>query len=103
MRTVLVRYQVRPEAAAENEDLIREVFVQLARDKPAGLRYQVFKLDDGVSFVHIASSARAGVQAASPLPGLEAFRTFVANLKGRCVVQSITTQTDPIGAYDSLD
>jgi hypothetical protein len=101
MKTVLVRYQVRPDAAAENEDLIRKVFAQLARDRPAGLRYQAFKLDDGVSFVHVASSADEGPQA-NPLPGLEAFRNFVADLKGRCVEQPVVTPTHPIGRYDSL-
>jgi len=101
MKTVLVRYKVKPEAAAENEDLIRKVFAQLARDKPAGLRYQAFKLDDGVSFVHIASSDADGPQA-NPLPKLEAFQNFLADLKGRCAEQPMTTQTHPIGAYDSL-
>ena len=101
MRTVLVRYQVRPDAAAENEELIRKVFAQLERDKPAGLRYQSFKLDDGVSFVHIASSVGDGASA-SPLPGLEAFRNFVAGIKERCVEAPVTTQAQPIGAYDGL-
>ena len=99
MRTVLVRYQVRPEAATENEELIRKVFAQLARDKPAGLRYQAFKLDDGVSFVHVASSEADGPQA-SPLPGLETFRQFIADLKDRCVEQPVTTHMHPIGGYD---
>jgi hypothetical protein len=101
MRTVIVRYQVRPEAAAENEALIRQVFAQLARERPAGLRYQAFKLDDGVSFMHVASSAGDGA-AASPLPGLEAFRNFVANIKGRCVEPPVTTPVQAIGAYDGL-
>jgi hypothetical protein len=100
MRTVLVRYQVQPEAAAENEDLIRKVFAQLARDKPDGLRYQAFRLDDGVSFVHLASTLGEGQ--ASALPGLEAFRAFIADLKGRCVEQPINTPAHPIGAYDNL-
>jgi hypothetical protein len=102
MRTVLVRYQVRPEAAAENEALIRKVFEQLAHEKPAGLRYQAFRLDDGVSFVHIATSADDDPQAA-PLPKLEAFRHFVAGIRDRCVQQPVATPTDPIGAYDGLD
>ena len=100
MKTSMVRYQVRPEAAAENEALIRKVFEQLARDKPAGLRYQSFKLEDGVSFVHIASSAGEGP---NPLTGLEAFRQFVGGIKERCVEQPVTMQVDQIGKYDSLD
>jgi hypothetical protein len=43
MKTVMVRYKLKPESVAENEALIKQVFVQIARDKPAGMRYQVFK------------------------------------------------------------
>ena len=55
MKTVCVRYQVKPEFADENQRLVEQVFAQLARDEPAGLRYQSYRLADGVSFMHIAS------------------------------------------------
>jgi hypothetical protein len=71
MKTVLVRYKVKPEFADENQRLIEQVFAQLAWEKPAGLRYQSFRLADGVSFVHVAS--REGADD-SPLLKLKAFR-----------------------------
>ncbi|MDB5874926.1 MAG: hypothetical protein JWQ07_4368 [Ramlibacter sp.] len=55
MKTVMVRYKLKPESFADNEGLSIRVFVPLARDKPAGMRYQVFKQADGVSFVHLSA------------------------------------------------
>jgi hypothetical protein len=96
MKTVMVRYQVRAEAAAENEALIKEVFVQLQREQPAGLRYQSMKLADGVSFVHVAT--REGADA-SPLLQLPAFKRFLAGIKERCVVPPETIEVDVVGTY----
>ncbi len=50
----MVRDETRPEAAGENERLVQQVFAQLDRDRPDGLRYAAFRLADGVSFVHVA-------------------------------------------------
>jgi hypothetical protein len=50
----VIRYSIRPEDADDNERLIGEVFTELAVDHPDGLRYAAFRLDDGVSFVHVA-------------------------------------------------
>ena len=102
MRTVMVRYKVRPDAAAENENLIKQVFAQLARDKPAGMRYQSFKLGDGVSFVHIGSSESGGPDG-NPLVKLEAFKNFIAGIKDRCEEAPVTVEMQAIGAYDSLN
>ena len=101
MRTVMVRYKVKPESAAENERLIGKVFEQLARDKPAGVRYQVFKLGDGVSFMHVSSSA-AGKEG-NPLTQLDAFKAFTAGIKERCEEPPVTVEMQPIGAYDAMD
>ena len=56
MRQVMVRYKVKPDRVTENEELVRAVYEELRRTEPAGLRYATFKLDDGVSFVHLASN-----------------------------------------------
>jgi hypothetical protein len=95
----MVRYQVRPEAAAENERLIQAVFAQLARDKPPGLRYQSIKLADGVSFVHIATHDGEGP---SPLVYLDAFKAFVGAIKERCVEPPVTMEAQGVGAYSAL-
>jgi len=55
MKRLMVRYKVKPECAVENEGYIAQVFEQLEREKPTGIRYATFKLEDGVSFVHLVS------------------------------------------------
>src|SRR5918996_1641965 len=54
MRRVMVRYRLKPERVEENEVLVRAVYEELEGTRPEGLRYATFKLEDGVSFVHLA-------------------------------------------------
>ena len=99
MKTVMVRYQLKPECVADNEALVKQVFVQLARDKPSGMRYQVFKQTDGVSFVHLSAfDSPEG----NPLTQLEAFKSFVAGIKDRCVQLPVTVELQQLGRYDHL-
>ena len=100
MRTVMVRYKTRPDAAAENERLIGQVFEQLGRDQPDGMRYQVFKLSDGVSFAHISSFEGAAADG-NPLVKLEAFTNFTAGIKQRCEEAPVTVEMQAIGEFDS--
>ena len=72
MRRVMVRYKVKPDRAAENEELVRAVYEELRRTAPDGLRYATFRLDDGVSFVHIAETE----DGPNPLAEVEAFARF---------------------------
>src|SRR5947199_356140 len=48
MKQVIVRYKVKPDRVAENEELVRAVYEELRRTEPPGLRYATFKLDDGI-------------------------------------------------------
>jgi hypothetical protein len=63
-RVFMVRYKVKPDQAANNEQLIRAVFEELQITQPDGIRYSTFRLDDGVTFVNLvvteteAASAR---------------------------------------------
>jgi hypothetical protein len=100
MKNVIVRYRVRPDAAAENERLIAAVFAQLQERKPVGLRYTSFKLDDGVSFVHVASVDSAGGD--DPLTSLPAFKAFTAGVKDRCVELPVTVHGTIVGAYHAF-
>jgi hypothetical protein len=95
MRRVMVQYKVKADRAAENERFIQAVFAQLEREKPAGLRYASFKLDDGVSFVHVASVEAAD----NPLVALAAFKDFTAQIKDRCDEPPVTTTLNEIGSY----
>ena len=49
--------------------------------EPDGIRYVTFRLEDGVSFVHVALQSDDGP---SPLTELEAFQRFVGGIRDRC-------------------
>jgi hypothetical protein len=100
MRQVMVRYRVKPERVEENEDLVRAVYDELRRSEPAGLRYATFKLDDGVSFVHLAltESENGG----SPLSKLKAFQEFQKDIEDRTDEGPVVTELDLIGSFRLL-
>jgi hypothetical protein len=100
MRNVSVRYKVKPECVAENEALIRDVFKELAHDKPADVRYGAYKMADGVSFVHVVTTAASAE--ASPLLKLAAFQRFIADIKSRVEEAPVTTETQALGFFDSF-
>ena len=91
----IVRYVTHDESAGENERLIRAVFAQLAEQRPAGLRYVALRLDDGVSFVHVAVVDGED----NPLLALPAFREFVSAINERCVEGPTPSTGAVIGAY----
>jgi hypothetical protein len=93
----MVRYRVKADRAADNERYIQAVFAELARDKPAGLRYASFKLPDGVSFVHLASVETSDGK--NPLSAVAAFKEFTAAIGDRCEEPPITTELHEVGDY----
>jgi hypothetical protein len=95
MRHVMVRYKVKPDRVAENEELVRAVYAELHRTEPAGLRYATFQLDDGVSFVHLASTE----DGQTPLPELQAFRQFQENIRERCDEAPVASELREIGSF----
>jgi hypothetical protein len=97
MTRVMVRYRVKPERVAENERYIEKVFEQLDREQPAGLSYASFKLEDGVSFVHIVSDATG--EQRSRLNELSAFREFTAGIAERCDEAPVVTRLREVGSY----
>lgn len=98
MRHVMVRYTTRPDRADENARLIGDVFESLRREAPAGLTYASYRLEDGVSFVHVASMENAD---ANPLRQLAAFQAFTAGVRERCDVPPVTTILNEVGWYSS--
>ncbi len=54
-RTFVVRYEMQPGTADENQRLVERVFAELAEQQPAGLWYSCFRLADGVTFVHLGT------------------------------------------------
>jgi hypothetical protein len=101
MKRVLVRYKVKSDRAEENTDYIQKVFTELQQNSPEGLRYASFKLEDGVSFVHIASiETEAGN---NPLAETAAFKNFQAEIKDRCEEPPIAVELNEIGSYRFFD
>jgi len=101
MKRMMVRYKIKADRVAENERYVTSVFEQLNREKPAGLRYATFKLDDGVSFVHIVSHEAA--DDSSVLTGLSAFNAFTASIRDRCEEPPVATDLQEIGSYRFFD
>ena len=97
MQRVMVRYTVKPGRAAENERYIEQVFAELARTAPSGMQYEVFRLDDGVTFVHLyAHDAQEG---SGLLPTLPAFQAFTRDIAERCDEPPLALDASLVGSY----
>jgi hypothetical protein len=97
MKRTLVRYQTRPESVQENERLIQQVFQELQQKAPEGVRYVALKLGDG-TFVHFSMTD----DGASPIPALEAFRSFQNGIKERCIEPPQAGDATIVGDYRML-
>ena len=96
--TKIVRYRTNPQDADENARLIRDVFTELAAQQPGGLRYASFRLDDGVSFVHVAVLDADH----NPLSDSAAFAKFQSGIKDRCADGPVASDATVIGSYQLL-
>jgi acyl dehydratase len=96
--TRVIRYKTKPEHAEENERLIRAVYAELAAEHPDGLQYATFRLDDGVSFVHVAVTD--GDE--NPLSSSPAFAAFQAAIGERCAEGPVPAGAAVIGNFGLL-
>lgn len=96
MRQVIVRYTVKPGRAAENDELVRAVYDELADAKPEGLRYATFRLEDGLTFVHISFFESSGD---NPLTSIKAFGKFQEGIAERCDVPPRLAELTEVGSY----
>jgi len=74
---------------------VRAVYDELKTLDPDGFHYATFKLEDGVSFVHLAFTE--GERA--PLPDLEAFRRFQEDIGERCDEPPVVTRLGEVGSF----
>ena len=95
MRQVMVRYRVKPDQVERNAELVRAVYEELHGTQPDGFRYATFRLDDGVSFVHIA--AVEGEH--NPLAEVKAFARLQADVRDRCEEPPVVTELHEVGSY----
>jgi hypothetical protein len=101
MKQVMVRYKVKPDRAQENEELVRAVYEELRRTRPEGLRYATFRLDDEVSFVHLASIETEDGH--NPLSEVRAFGRFQENIRDRCDEAPAATALTQVGSFRLFD
>jgi radical SAM superfamily enzyme with C-terminal helix-hairpin-helix motif len=97
MKLTVVRYKTRPDAAQDNERLIKQVFQELQAKSPAGVRYMALRLDDD-TFIHFSTTEDGD----SPIPKLEAFGSFQAGIKERCVEPPRSSAVTIVGSYRML-
>lgn len=92
----VIRYQVKPDKADDNQRAVEAVFRELQAAAPEALRYLTVRLDDG-TFVHLVETPDS-----SPLTGLPAFAAFQKELGDRCLVKPIPCGATVVGNYRML-
>jgi|ERR1700722_7787615 len=97
MKTTVVSYQAKPERADENQRLIEQVFVELEERELEGFTYKVFRLEDGVSFIHVVIEHETDDP--DSLEAVPAFEAFVAGISERCDVPPVAMGATVVGGY----
>lgn len=98
MRTIVVRYETKPDRGDENQQLAEKVFADLAERQPDNFRYASFRLEDGVSFVHVLIETDDGSNPMS-LAEIPAFVEFQEGMADRCAVQPVAQGAALIGSH----
>jgi hypothetical protein len=93
--TRVIRYVTHPECADENARLIGAVFADLDALKPEGLQYKSFRLEDGVTFVHVVTMTGEG----NPLLASDAFQAFSRSVADRCTEGPLALAATTLGDY----
>jgi len=101
MRTVVVRYETKPDRADENQRLVEKVYAELAERRPDNFRYVTFRLEDGVTFIHMVVENEGGSNPTS-LTDIAAFQEFQRDVADRCVVQPVAAGATVVGSHRFL-
>jgi hypothetical protein len=94
MIRVVARYRVKPDRVDENVRLVEAVYAELAEKRP-DVSYVTFRLDDGQTFVHISLDPAE----TEPLPQLDAFQAFLAELPDRCAEPPYVRRAEVVGSF----
>lgn len=101
MRTIVVRYETKPDRADENQRLVEKVFTELAERQPDNFSYISLRLEDGVSFVHVVVETDGGSNPIS-LTDIDAFAEFQRDIADRCAVQPVASGARIVGSHRRL-
>jgi hypothetical protein len=97
MTTTVLQYRAKPERAEENQQLIEALFAELAQGELDGFTYKVFRLEDGVSFIHVW--IEHDIADPDSLQAVPAFQAFMTDLADRCDAPPEETAATVVGGY----
>jgi heme-degrading monooxygenase HmoA len=93
----VIQYKLKADRVTENEQLIKALFRQIHERKPEGVRYAVYKLADGLGFMHIIFYETE--EAHQAFTSLSAFRDFQAQARDRFEESPVVSEAEEIGSY----
>jgi quinol monooxygenase YgiN len=96
MSLQLIRAIVSPEHSSAVEEAINDVFEELAQTQPSGLGYASTRADDGVTYLILLDIEDP---THNPLPNLDAFQRFQAQLPQCLAGPPAIDQLTVIGNY----
>src|SRR5262249_48579438 len=99
MHQVIARYKVKPDRTEENLELVRAVYDELERTKPACRRSRPCLLDAGASFAHTARAAADP----TPLPRGGGFKESQRETAARCEEQPQVSEVQEVGPSRFFD
>jgi hypothetical protein len=97
LKATVVQYRTKADRADENQQLIEAVFRELDERRPKGFSYRVFRLDDGVSFVHTV--VEYDLADPDSLADLPAFQAFTKDIADRCEIAPVAAGATAVGTY----
>ena len=97
MPAVVVRYRTKPDRTEENQQLVEKVFAELDEMHATGFGYASFRLDDGVSWLHVIVEDEGGGSVS--LADVPAFREFQAGIADRCAEQPVAMAATVVGTH----
>ena len=101
MPNTVVQYRcTSADAADENQRLAEDVFRELEAMGATGFSYASFRLEDGVSFVHVAVEHG---EAGDDLSAVPAFQRFTAGIGDRTDAPPVVRGTQIVGAHRMFD
>jgi hypothetical protein len=95
MKTIRVRYTVKPDYVDTNKQRIRAVIAALHERGSRSVKYVVHVEPDGRTFVHLAILSDPND---NPIPGLPEFAAFREGLKGNLESPPDTQDWEVVGA-----
>jgi hypothetical protein len=73
------------------------VFAELNEREPEGFTYKVFRLEDGVSFIHVF--IEHDIDDPESLEEVPAFQAFMADIADRCDIPPMAREATIVGGY----